>query len=70
MKSFDHSSVLQYCPPGYVDHEDSLGNIISGDWRSEAGQTAALDCVRNMGGNRYSRAAECVRELLKNILFT
>lgn len=65
MKSCDHS-VAQYCPPDYVDNEDSLGNVISGDWRSEAGQTAALAHVRNMGGNRYSRSAEYIRDTFKN----
>ena len=27
------SSTRHYCPPGYVDHEDPLGNFIPGDWR-------------------------------------
>ena len=41
------STTRQYCPPGYVDHEDPLGNLIPGDWRSEMGQTAALYGVSN-----------------------
>ena len=36
------SSLRQHCPPGYVDHEDPLGNLIPGVWRSESGQSAIL----------------------------
>ena len=41
-----------------MDHEDSLGNIISGDWRSEAGKYdisatvnkfTVWDCFREEG---------------------
>ena len=27
-----------YCPPGFIDREDSQGNIIPGDWRTQGNQ--------------------------------
>ena len=59
------STTRQYCPPGYVDHEDPLGNFIPGDWRSETGQTAALTTVSQMGSNCFSRSAGCIRDTYK-----
>ena len=59
------SATRQYCPPEYVDHEDPLGNLIPGDWRSEMGQTAALSTVSQMGSNNFSRSAACIRDTYK-----
>lgn len=54
-----------YCPPGYVDHEDPLGNFIPGDWRSETGQSAGLSRMSQLGSNSFSRSAASVRDAFK-----
>ena len=44
-----------YTPVGFVDNEDSSGNIIPGDWRSEVhDDTPGLRDLQQIGGNRYS----------------
>ena len=58
-------SSRQYCPPGYVDHEDSLGNFIPGDWRLEVGQNAALTTVSRMGSNTFSHSSASMRNTFK-----
>ena len=56
----------QYCPPGYVDHEDPLGNFIPGDWRSETGPSTGLGSISRMGSNTFSRSAATVRDAFKD----
>lgn len=41
-----------YCPPGFIDSEDGMGNIVAGSWRDE-GQTTGLDPVPRVGSNRF-----------------
>ena len=60
-----YSSSRQYCPPGYVDHEDPMGNFIPGDWRSERGQNAALTTISHTGSNTFSRSAAFMRDTYK-----
>ena len=60
-----YSSSRQYCPPGYVDHEDPMGNFITGDWRSETGQNAALTTISHTGSNTFSRSAAFMRDTYK-----
>lgn len=40
-----------YCPGGFVDGEDSSGNIINGTWREEEAPTGLLP-VGSVAGNR------------------
>lgn len=47
-----------YIPTGFVDSEDSSGNIVPGDWRKEADiEDAGLRRVSQIGGNRYTYEA-------------
>ena len=39
-----------YCPPGYVNGEDGIENVIHGNWRNE--MEIGLASVRQIGGNR------------------
>lgn len=41
-----------YCPPGFIDSEDGMGNIVAGSWRDEV-QTTGLDPVPRVGSNRF-----------------
>ena len=44
-----------YTPAGFVDCEDSSGNIIPGDWRSEvSSDEGGLRHLDQIGGNRYT----------------
>ena len=44
-----------YTPAGFVDCEDSSGNIIPGDWRSEVNyDEGGLRHLNQIGGNRYT----------------
>ena len=58
-------SSRQYCPPGCVDHENSLGNYIPGDWRSETGQNATLSTVSHVGSNTFSHSTASIRNTIK-----
>ena len=59
------STNRQYCPPGYVDHEDSLGNFIPGDWRSDGGQSTGLSRISQLGSNTHSCSAAGIRDTFK-----
>ena len=50
-----------YIPTGFVDSEDSSGNIIPGDWRNEV-QGDGLRNLQQVGGNRYSFDASLSRD--------
>lgn len=45
-----------YCPLGFLDSEDSCGNLINGSWREE-GSTHALVPLRQLGSNHPSTTA-------------
>lgn len=52
-----------YTPVGFVDCEDSSGNIIPGDWRSEvSGDKGGLRHLNQIGGNRYTFEAGRARD--------
>ena len=52
-----------YVPQGFIDSEDSSGNLISGEWRSIVGhEDSGLQQLRRMGSNNYSFTAKSVRE--------
>ena len=40
-----------YCPPGFVDSEDGMGNSVPGSWRDEE-QPNGLESVSLTGSNR------------------
>ena len=40
-----------YCPRGFIDSEDGLGNVVPGSWRDE-GQSTGLDPISLVGSNR------------------
>ena len=54
-----------YSPIGFIDSEDSSGNILPGTWRSEAAESGALVNIRPVRGSRYCKDAVAVREILK-----
>ena len=41
-----------YCPPGFVDGEDGVGNIVQGTWRDDV-TCDGLTPLGEVGGNRY-----------------
>ena len=56
-----------YTPAGFVDSEDSSGNIIPGDWRSEvSGDEGGLRHLNQSGGNRYTFEAGRARDDFKS----
>ena len=42
-----------YTPAGFIDSEDSTGNILPGDWRN-TGNNGRLNAIGRIGGNRYT----------------
>ena len=54
-----------YCPPGFIDAEDGVGNVVNGSWREEP-SPLGLEAIRNLGGNRYSLTASTVRDVFTN----
>ena len=56
----------QYLPSGFVDNEDSKGNIIPGDWRTEKRSSGALLSISTgTAHNRSSQDAYEVRKAFK-----
>ena len=56
-----------YTPVGFVDCEDSSGNIIPCDWRSEVrGDEGGLRQLNQIGGNRYTFEAGRARDDFKS----
>ena len=53
----------QYVPSGFVDSEDSSGEIIPGDWRSLVNTGALLSTSTGHAFNRSSASAKATREL-------
>ena len=53
-----------YIPSGFLDSEDSSGNIKPGEWRSIAKDEGALQNLNPIRGSRYSRDAVSVRNTL------
>ena len=41
-----------YCPPGFVDGEDSASNLINGSWRGEDDPCAGLASLGQVSENR------------------
>ena len=56
-----------YIPAGFIDREDSTGNIVPGDWRNEVNATdGGLRGLNRIGGNRYTFDAGDSRQAFKN----
>ena len=55
----------KYIPAGFVDNEDSSGNITPGDWRSSVASNTGLSNLRRVGGNRYTFQAGLARDNFK-----
>ena len=61
--------VTQYCPPAFVDSEDSSGNIIPGRWRQEIDETCSTFNAHKkpkLGSNNSSKRAFQLRDCLNN----
>ncbi|XP_070378864.1 uncharacterized protein [Dermacentor albipictus] len=57
-----------YCPPGYVDSEDDYGNIVPGQWRSDAVSSSLLDLETTPSRNYRASAAD-TRNLFAQYFF-
>ena len=58
-----------YCPPGCVDAEDGVGNVVDGSWRTEI-DSGALNPLGRIGGNRYSQCASSVQDAFRDYFCT
>ena len=54
-----------YCPPRYIDVEDSGGNFIGGAWREEP-SPSGLEPLRSVGSNHYAMSASSIRDTFKD----
>ena len=53
-----------YTPTGFINSEDSTGNILPGDWRN-TGNNGGLNAIGRFGGNRYTVEASDARDAFK-----
>ena len=60
----------QYCPAGYIDHEDVMGNFIPEDWRTEPGGSSKLFRISLLSSNTHSPSAANIRDSFKNYFLT
>ena len=52
-----------YIPTGFVDSEDSSGNVVTGDWRELVnGEDSGMTNLQMTGGNRYKFSAGNIRK--------
>ena len=59
----------KYVPAGFVDSEDSDGNLILGDWRKDLnGEKSALRNLTPLHGSRPKQSALDIRDALKDHL--
>lgn len=42
-----------YCPPGFIDGEDGIGNVMEGAWRTDDEQSTGMEPVARTSSNRY-----------------
>lgn len=54
-----------YTPAGFIDNEDSTGNILPGDWRNAVANDGGLNAIGRVGGNRYTVEASDARDAFK-----
>ena len=55
-------------PSGFVDSEDSSGQIKPGEWRSIVATGEALVQLRRTHDTRYPESAKTIRDALKDYL--
>lgn len=56
----------RYIPKGFVDSEDSTGNIIPGDWRNVThADEGGVTSLGRIAGNRYTYEAASTRSDFK-----
>ncbi|XP_062515124.1 uncharacterized protein LOC134190672 [Corticium candelabrum] len=55
-----------YCPVGFSDAEDSVGNVVEGSWRAEVRAEGGLERVEQVGSNRFSQSSAEVRDCFSN----
>ncbi|XP_065067590.1 putative nuclease HARBI1 [Rhopilema esculentum] len=57
-----------YCPNGFVDSEDSSGQILPGEWRRLASDGMGLQNIQRVRGSRHTANATAIRNALKQYL--
>jgi len=64
LKSTDNTN---YCPLGYIDHEDGNGEVINGQWRKDISfATNTAQSISPLRGRRYEGRALDMRDSLKS----
>jgi len=66
-KAHSSTSNRPYCPPGYVEHEDTAGNLVPGDWRLQSAD--AIQNIHSVGSNTCSPSAADLRDTLNELLY-
>ena len=56
----------KYVPAGFVDSEDSNGNLILGDWRKDFNNNGAFGNIAPYRGSRLKPTALDIRDALKD----
>ena len=64
LMSLNSNDNYSYCPPGFVDQDNSSG-IIEGEWRREKEHILGLRDIEHLGSNNYSKNAKETRDSFK-----
>ena len=64
LMSLNSNDNYSYCPPGFVDQDNSSG-IIEGEWRREKENILGLRDIEHLGSNNYSKNAKETRDSFK-----
>ena len=62
--SLNSNDNYSYCPPGFVDQDNSSG-IIEGEWRREKENILGLRDIEHLSSNNYSKSAKETRDSFK-----
>ena len=64
LMSLNSNDNYSYCPPGFVDQDNSSG-IIEGEWRREKENILGLRDIEHLSSNNYSKSAKETRDSFK-----
>ena len=64
LMSLNSNDNYSYCPPGFVDQDNSSG-IIEGEWRTEKENILGLRDIEHLGSKNYSKNVKGTRDSFK-----
>lgn len=68
LHNFVKTTCPSYCPPTFVDHENTNGVVIEGEWRATVSPLPGINASRISAGNNARQSAYRVRDKIAGYL--